>query len=362
MRRNGAALMWATSEHPDVVLRSSAERTSRGRTRDAVAPRRIRTPRAHRKCAREATRRCTFRAAGDLNRSKALLAAGAKVNKPAADGMTPFLLACANSYESVALFLLEKGADPHTADGNGVAPLHYAIGRGLSLTSAGGRGGGAEPPNMRKLVEGLLAKRANPNVRLGKPPVRMRLVGAPQIDPEGATPFLLAAASRDLPLLKLLLVAGADPEATTTDNTTALMMAAGVVVRGGRPNKQQEKEVPRSCAARRARERRHAVNTNIERTINGKTAVHAATYQGMDSVIQFLAEGRHVATADRWRNTDEHRTGRSAQLRYQMRIRGGQRAPRSCFGSWAAMCWRAKCVRGSGGIEPIYQPEEADYL
>lgn len=264
---------------------------------------------------------------GDLESVTALLAAGATLNEPAADGMTPFLLACANAYESLALFLLEKGADPHTADGNGVAPLHYAIGRGLSLVSEGGRGGGSAPPNMRKLAEGLLAKRVNPNVRLGQPPVRMRLVGAPQIDPEGATPFLLAAASRDLPLLQRLLAAGADPKATTTDNTTALMMAAGLVVRGGRPNKQQEKEVLEIVQVLvELGNDVNAVNTNIERTINGKTAVHAATYQGMDSVIQFLAErGANVAAADRCGETPMNiALGDPAQLRYQTeRIRGG---------------------------------------
>ena len=290
---------------------------------------------------------------GDLESIKVLLAAGAKLNEPAADGLTPFLLACANSYESVALFLLEKGADPHTADGNGVAPLHYAIGKGLSLASGGGRGGGPEPPNMRKLVEGLLAKRVNPNVRLGKPPLRMRLVGAPLIEPEGATPFLLAAASRDLPLLQRLLAAGADPKATTTDNTTALMMAAGLAGASGsgargRANKEQEKEALEIVQVLvELGNDVNAVNTNIERTINGKTAVHAATYQGMDSVIQFLAEkGANLAAADRCGETPMNiALGDPGHLRYQTeRIRGGYKST-------------AELLRKLGGDVPPGVPE-----
>ena len=39
----------------------------------------------------------------------------------------------------------------------------------------------------------------------------------------GATPFLLAAKSVDVPLLRLLLEHGADPKLTTEDGTTALM-------------------------------------------------------------------------------------------------------------------------------------------
>src|SRR5437762_794508 len=44
----------------------------------------------------------------------------------------------------------------------------------------------------------------------------------------GATPFLRAAASGDLPVMKLLLAYGADPSITTLDKTTPLMVASGV--------------------------------------------------------------------------------------------------------------------------------------
>jgi len=45
---------------------------------------------------------------------------------------------------------------------------------------------------------------------------------------EGATPFLRAAQSSDLVLMKLLLEHGADPKLNTDDGTTPLMVAAGI--------------------------------------------------------------------------------------------------------------------------------------
>src|SRR4030095_11553455 len=49
-----------------------------------------------------------------------------------------------------------------------------------------------------------------------------------QLNRIGATPFLLAAKSVDLPLMRLLLENGADPTLKTDEGTTALMAAAGV--------------------------------------------------------------------------------------------------------------------------------------
>ena len=45
---------------------------------------------------------------------------------------------------------------------------------------------------------------------------------------DGATPFLRAAKSADVPLMKLLLDKGADPKVVTKAGVTALMVAAGM--------------------------------------------------------------------------------------------------------------------------------------
>ena len=48
------------------------------------------------------------------------------------------------------------------------------------------------------------------------------------VDFTGQTPFIRAAQSADVPVMKLLLRKGADPKITTFNGTTALMAAAGV--------------------------------------------------------------------------------------------------------------------------------------
>ena len=49
--------------------------------------------------------------------------------------MTPLLAATANGYEALAIFLLDKGADPNAADSNGTA-LHYALRKGVEQRRA----------------------------------------------------------------------------------------------------------------------------------------------------------------------------------------------------------------------------------
>src|SRR6202043_891635 len=44
----------------------------------------------------------------------------------------------------------------------------------------------------------------------------------------GATPFFLAAKSGDVPYMRMLLAAGANPKTPLNDHTTPLMVAAGI--------------------------------------------------------------------------------------------------------------------------------------
>src|SRR5207245_702031 len=60
---------------------------------------------------------------GDLEAVKALLEAGADVDKPTTSGMSPLVLAINNAHYEVAAYLLRHGADPN-ADGQGWSALH----------------------------------------------------------------------------------------------------------------------------------------------------------------------------------------------------------------------------------------------
>ena len=75
----------------------------------------------------------------------------------------------------------------------------------------------------------LLAQGADINARLTKEP---RDGNRNMLNRIGATPFLMAAKTADVPLMRVLLERGANPDLATNDGTTALMAAAGVGVYG----------------------------------------------------------------------------------------------------------------------------------
>src|SRR6185503_11579196 len=75
------------------------------------------------------------------------------------------------------------------------------------------------------LVRKLVQKGAKVNARMTSEPIDGN---RNQLNRIGSTPFLMAAKSDDVPLMKVLLEQGADASLTTARGTTALMVAAGV--------------------------------------------------------------------------------------------------------------------------------------
>ena len=226
----------------------------------------------------------------DLDSVQALLAAGAEL-----DGLTPewgsaLVLAAARGHEDLALLLLEEGADPNAADKNQIATLHYAMLPGLAYL-------GGVPvhinasayvyrPMMKKLIQELLNKGANPNAQLahldyipGMPAI------TPKLNMEGMTPLMLAAAAGDPSLARTLLEAGGDPLVTNKDKSTALMVAAGLAFKRDRPTKEEYEgalEVAKMLVKQGAN-----VNAIGE---NGWTALHGAAYSGANDFVRWLVE------------------------------------------------------------------------
>jgi ankyrin repeat protein len=86
---------------------------------------------------------------GCLKCAESLIAAGADVNKPNPDGITPLINALDGSKFDVAMLLLDKGADPHVWDKHGRTAIYSAVDRnsgggggGFGFGGGGGRGGG----------------------------------------------------------------------------------------------------------------------------------------------------------------------------------------------------------------------------
>ena len=271
------ALMWAAWEgHTDVVrtlLAHGADvdaRTTTGYTALLLA-------------AREAYRDTT----------QALLDAGADVNAAAEDGTTALLVAVIRRHLKYAELLLDQGADPNL--GPGYTPLHWAAGKwdtelndlsnGVAEGNQWSAFAGLHAPDRLRMVKLLIASGADPNVRTLRTPGFGIQVKGHLGNMKGATPFLIAAKTNDVAVMRELLAHGADPLTPTDNGTTPLMVAAGV---GHAPGITRSAEDEALRAVTLCVELGADVNAVNEA---GDTALHGAAWrERADSIVRFLAE------------------------------------------------------------------------
>ena len=221
---------------------------------------------------------------GHIDAARALLDSGANVNERLSDGMSALVLALYNAHFELAAFLLDRGADPNAAE-QGWTALHQVAwsrrpNRGFNMP-------GAVPTgriDSLELVRKLVAKGANVNARMTKEP---RDGNRNMLNRIGATPFVMAAKSADLPLMRVLLESGADPKIKTNDGTSALMAAAGVGVYG--PGESPGTHEEALEAVKLAYEAGGGDVNDVNR--DGETALLGAVYRGgAVPVIQFLSD------------------------------------------------------------------------
>jgi len=242
---------------------------------------------------------------GDAASADVLLAAKADVNEVGPGGMTPLVLASASGQEAFAIQLLDKGANPNAKDEAGATALHYAVLKGLTSLNGTSRANYSlylYRPSLTNLVKALLAHKADPNVQLtasasltGTADVGVR---ADSRAATGATPYMLAAASPDAEVMRLLAAAGADPKIATKGGLTAVMVAAGLS--RGQDYTEDEKRLSFE-AVRVAVEEGVDVNAADDK---GLTALHGAALNGVDTVTQLLADkGAKLDVRDKYQQT-----------------------------------------------------------
>ncbi len=223
-----------------------------------------------------------------------LVESGAKVNQATTYGWTALLTATQNRHYQLAAYLLDHGADANLANNGGWTPLYLATDN-RNIES------GDYPvrrPDMDHLdfIKVLLAKGARVNTRIcgvessakdckGDTTETRTNFTMQWLSEEGATPFLRAAQSGDVTLMKLLLDHGADPKIATAHSVTALEVASGIGWVEGITfewSPEQSLEAVRMC-----------LNLGID--VNnaddeGRTALHGAAHKGRTDVIQFLVD------------------------------------------------------------------------
>lgn len=170
---------------------------------------------------------------GRTESAKILLAANADIKAIDPNGITPFMMAITNDQMETARFLLDKGSEINVVDWYGRTPLWSAVeARNMDVDNGTFKNGVDREPVL-ELIKILLDKGADPNLRTKEtPPIRRFILpttgSLEWVDFTGMTPFLFAARSGDVTVMKMLLAHGADPKIPTFGGTTALMAAAGI--------------------------------------------------------------------------------------------------------------------------------------
>ena len=290
-RSGQTALMWAAAEgHAEVVqllLQAGAE---------------FRTPLpsgftplffAVREGRREAVQ-ALLKAGADINEAMQPQRTGGKSPRK---GLSPLLLAVENGHFELAVDLLKAGADPNDQR-SGYTPLHALI--AVRRPNTGDGPDGDPPPvgsgtmSSLQFVRELVARGADVNARLQR-----GASGRGVLSEKGATAFLFAAHTADLPLLRLLVELGADPKLPNADHCPPLLAAAGIGVMAPGEEPGTDEEVVAVL--------QYLVGLGADVNAvddNGETAMHGAAYRNAPRAAAFLAA--HGAKVDVWNRANRY--------------------------------------------------------
>ena len=203
-------------------------------------------------------------------------------------GASALLLALGSNHYELAAYLLDRGADPNSANEGWTALHQITWMRRPSQTSSAAPYGSGKMDSL-ELVRRLAARGANLNARM----TRRAPTGTTDFNMVGATPLMMAARAADAPLMRLLATLGADPLVVNEDNTTVLMAAAGVGTHS--PGEDAGTDSEGFEAVKVAVELGIDVNAVNK---DGDTAMHGAAYKQFPSVVKYLAA--HGANIDVW--------------------------------------------------------------
>lgn len=202
----------------------------------------------------------------------------------APNGTSAVLLAMGNGHFELAMEIIKAGADPNDMR-SGFTALHALT--WVRKPPHGDDEAGQPPPathgklSSLDFIREIVKAGANPNALLGSE-VKAKAFGA--ISFNEATPFLLACRNADLPMMKLLVELGADPQKPNADGSTPLMAASGLGCYAPDEEAGTEDECVAACD--------YLINLGADVNAVDKknqTAMHGAAYKSLPKVAKLLA-------------------------------------------------------------------------
>jgi ankyrin repeat protein len=225
-----------------------------------------------------------------LDAGRTLVKAKAGLDLVDPDGATALVIAIINAHYEFAALLIEAGADPNIVDEAGMGPLYAAV--DMHRLAIGHGRPNPQPVGLMSAVDiakKLLAGGADPNLRLKKAIMQRHHTAGDGALGEGATPFLRAAKSGDIEMMRVLAAGGANPKLAMPNGANALMFAAGLGWRNGSPaapSYDQGSDEEAVEAIGFLLEQGFDINAMNN---NGDTALHAAiSGRGSEAIIAFL--------------------------------------------------------------------------